>query len=98
MKHADIHADWMDSLADWAAENAAELKHFNPPRQMVTMQGRPEQGWPARRCSPETAHFIDRVREEYDADDQSQSADGVLWVYIATIGSVIAAAVLAVAA
>lgn len=97
-----IHGEWVDSVADWAAENAAELRHFNGLACIdgalhVTTQGRPEQGWPARRCSPEVQpHIVDRLRESYDREDQSDSADGVFWLYMAVIGAVIAAAIWAV--
>lgn len=44
-------------------------------------QGRPEQGWTIRRCSPEAQpHVIDRVPEEFD--DQSESADGQVALYL----------------
>ena len=46
-----------------------------PERHYTAPQGCPEQGWPVRRCSPEL-HVIDRLPEEYDPDDQSESADG----------------------
>ena len=41
----------------------------------------------------------DRLPEAHDPDEpepQTESADGVFWVYMATIGAVIAAAILAV--
>ena len=54
-------------------------------RAWVAPQGRIEQGWPARRCSSEPI-VIDRLPEAYDADDQSESADGVLlWFFIAVM-------------
>lgn len=100
--HPDTPDGWADSVADWAEENAAELRHFTgtahrakplpAERQWVAPQGRP--AWPARRCSVEPT-VIDRLPEEFDAEDQSEGADGVFWVYMATIGAVIAAAALA---
>lgn len=52
-------------------------------RQWVAPQGRVEQGWPARRCSSEPSTLVpDRMREEYDPEDQCESADRdvVLWL------------------
>lgn len=67
------HHEWTDSVADWAeshpittrAHRALPLEepHYTAP------QGRPEQGWPVRRCSPEMACWA-------PDDDQSESADG----------------------
>lgn len=74
------HYEWTDSVADWAeshpittrAHRAIPLEepHYTAP------QGRPEQGWPVRRCSPEMACW------DATQDDQSESADGdvLLWL------------------
>jgi hypothetical protein len=100
------HNEWADSMSDWACAHAEELKQHQvhralplpPERQWVAPQGRIEQGWPARRCSPEMARElvqaqfhnddcgfpfgIDRLPEAYDPEDQSDSADAdvVLWL------------------
>lgn len=93
------HAD-MDETGEWAESHPITLRaHRAQPlpteRQWVAPQGRP--AWPARRCSVEPT-VIDRLPEEFDAEDQSEGADGVFWFYMATIGAVIAAAALAVLA
>ncbi len=83
-RKADLASDW--GIAD--RNEGAELG-------WVQMQGR--NAWPARRCSPELVHFIDRMPEEYD--DQTESADrevmawlgkGVLFVlFVFVIGALI---------
>lgn len=50
-----------------AAEKAEQQGDYKPADRaegMVLMQGR--SAWPARRCSPEMAHVIDRLPERYD--------------------------------
>lgn len=66
------HHDWADSMADYGASHADELKAHDTP--MVQMQGR--DAWPARRCSPEMACWAPN-------DDQSDSADMevVTWLF-----------------
>jgi len=83
------HNEWADSMSDWACAHAEELKQHQahralpmpPERQWVAPQGRP--AWPSRRCSSEPSVIvIDRLPEAYDADDQSEGADGVLlWFF-----------------
>lgn len=94
------HLD-MDDMGEWAESHPITQRAHRalplPEAHYTAPQGRPEQGWPVRRCSPEVQpHVMDRMRESFDREDQSDGADGVFWIYIATIGSVIAAAVLAV--
>ena len=86
--NTDTPTDWADSMALWAEENAAELRHFTgtthraqplpAERQWVAPQGRP--AWLARRCSPEPEIMvIDRLPEDFD---QSDSADAEVLVWL----------------
>ena len=80
------HNDWADSMMEYGHANADELKAHRP---MVQMQGR--DAWPARRCSPEMQTVIvDRLREDYDAEDQSKSADLIGLKRIAVVVGVMA--------
>jgi hypothetical protein len=89
--HTDIHADWQDSMSDWAAENAAELKHFSgtahralplpaepmwtAPRRVFVPQGCDQQG----RQEPTIPIVIDRLPEAYDQTDSS-GAEVLAWL------------------
>jgi hypothetical protein len=98
--HPDTPDGWADSVSDWAAENAAELRHFTgipqahralplpAERQWVAPQGRPAQGWPARRCSPEMACW------DSTQDDQTDSADGEVLTWLLKGAFVVGAALL----
>ena len=68
------HHDLADSMMQYGRDHAEELKAHRP---MVTMQGRSEQGWTARRCSPEMAVY------DPTEDDQSNSADAdvIAWLF-----------------
>lgn len=83
--HTDIHAEWVDSMAAWAEENAAELRHFTgtahraqplPTPHYTAPQGRVEQGWPVRRSSPEMACW------DSTKDDQTDSADAEVFAWL----------------
>lgn len=49
-------------------------------RQYVEMQGRP--AWPARRCSPEVQPVPAEAATEIGAEDQSESADAEVMVWL----------------
>jgi hypothetical protein len=72
--------DNMDDMAEFATENATMLKTYDRPR--TAPQGREEQGWtaPAEACT----EFL---------EDQTDSADGEVFPYLALmLGVVIALA------
>ena len=76
----------MDDMGDWAVSHPITRRAYIP--QGCTQQGRHE-------ATIEPKPPVDRVREEYD-EDQTESADGVFFIYILTMVAVIGAAVLAV--
>ena len=81
------HHEWVDSCADWAVSHPITRRAYIP-------QGYEAQGRYVATIEPKPP--VDRVREEFDAEDQSDSADGVFYVYMLCIVAVIGAAVLAV--
>ena len=66
-----------------------------PAQPHVAPQGRPEQGWPARRCSSEPSVIvIDRLPEAFDPpESQADSADREVAWFIAKLVAAICAAV-----
>ncbi len=77
------HYEWTDSISDWAEHHALETER----RAILTAdvskadkhegvlytapQGRVDQGWPVRRCSPEMATFVDALPEPYDQGERT---------------------------
>ena len=70
--HHENPNDWADSMADWAEENAAELRHFTgqpwPPRRAFVPQGCDQQG----RYTP-TIPVAEMAA--YDPEDDDKRAD-----------------------
>jgi hypothetical protein len=69
-------------VARYTAHRALPLRadNYDYARAWVAPQGRIEQGWPARRCSPEPEIMvIDRLPEDYD---QTDSADGEVLAWL----------------
>lgn len=93
------HHEWADSVADWAMQNRfdterkSELEADCGPMERhegvlyTAPQGRVEQGWPARRCSPEMA-----VWDSTQDDDKREAASG-LDVSITIVGFIASACI-----
>lgn len=94
--------EWADSMADWAEHQDFErdrlaflsADYTKRERQYVEMQGRP--AWPARRCSPEVQPVPAEAATEIGAEDQSESADAEVMVWLLKGLCVVVAALLCV--
>ncbi len=85
------HYEWTDSIGDWAeharltAEEKASLQFDVTPADRyegvlyTEPQGRREQGWPQRRCSPEMACGV----PDDDEDREAMSAGEACFVVVA---------------
>jgi len=95
----DDMLDYLDAnpqiLRRSAAHRALPLSDNWPTRRAFIPQGCDQQG----RLTPtiEAKPLMPaEAATEIGSEDQSESADGVFWIYMATIGAVIATALLAV--
>ena len=99
----------MDDMSDFSCSylsrhvgvhRAQPLPADWPTRRAYIPQGCDQQGRvePTIKSAEPFPVAPDRLPEEFDAEDQSDSADCVFWFYMAVIGAVIAAAVWAVLA